>query len=858
MSGNRYETLGLGLGGELDWLCERAKSLRPGSGGTTVFVGGDEGSGRTALLDAVTGELSRQRAGARVIAGTFESGRYVPVHGDRRRLARAARLVEGIVAATGPVDPVAGLAAQIVSQSKGALSAATALAGESKRAHSMVLLPQLLRRAAESEGPLVCLIDDTDESDEGWWTDLMLTFSRQIAVDLPLLLVFALRGPTQLGEAQEDEQASLFVARSLVAEGLAHWRPLPRVDRETLASWIGTGDPAIAEAIREISGGRASWASEIWREWRESDLVVRDHGAWRFADEDMVTALSPVNHIFGRRLREVVGEDDLEVLAAAQQILACGALEGRTFTADATALVLQREADEVIDLLDDWLVGDGNEPGLVEEVPTVTVDDEAGTRHLRRYRFRAELDWLVLRHYGSGDERLQRGRALAIADALRSLYGAQPLAARTLAALYAMAGERKRARSFQRIWEIGVDHETRLLRARAALALSPAAGRPERNRAAELLLAGASALYNYGPWQEGVLMSERAVSLTDRPRVKATGLYYAAWFHYMLDDYDTARVQLEGALAGRKETGDRHGTADALHQLANLDRAEERYESAERGYREVLELRNALRDLSGVATAHEALGDIFYERDEPTRARTQYERAIELSKQEHDALAVANVRCRLARLDLEASQHDRARAALHEVLEVQREHLDRRTTYAALRVLAEVEYDLERYEQALEHTRAALAVADAIGEPNVEPWLQRLGHIHLALGRVAFEGEDWSEARNHLEASLQVELEVNDGNLAPELRHRIGTCLVNEGRHRDARRVISDAIEHDRESGDSSGISIGEFNLAVIDAREGATENAIARLRNALAIERELGDAEGEATTLDLLLQLES
>jgi hypothetical protein len=65
-----------------------------------------------------------------------------------------------------------------------------------------------------------------------------------------------------------------------------------------------------------------------------------------------------------RSLRSVVG-DDLEQLAFARDVLACGALEGRLFTADAVAMALEHDRDELIDFLDDVLAL--NDSPLVRE-----------------------------------------------------------------------------------------------------------------------------------------------------------------------------------------------------------------------------------------------------------------------------------------------------------------------------------------------------------------------------------------------------------------------------------------------------------------------------------------------------------
>ena len=92
---------------------------------------------------------------------------------------------------------------------------------EVEREHPLTLLPELPRRTAQAEGPVVCAIDDADRSGQAWWSDLMLSLGRQLAIDLPVMLVFAVAGPEELGAHEPDEPPSLFVARQLSGEKLA-------------------------------------------------------------------------------------------------------------------------------------------------------------------------------------------------------------------------------------------------------------------------------------------------------------------------------------------------------------------------------------------------------------------------------------------------------------------------------------------------------------------------------------------------------------------------------------------------------------------------------------------------------------
>src|SRR5439155_24696635 len=140
----------------------------------------------------------------------------------------------------------------------------------------------------------------------------------------------------------------------------------------------------------EVTGGRAEWAAQQWSDWCRRGVVLQDEieGRWRFATGGRERALDPIGEVLGHRLKRLLGTIDLRTLDRARELLACAALEGRHFTADAIARALRRDRDEVIDLLDDTLTRDDSRPdGMLTEVGSVSLRDETGERHLWLYCF---------------------------------------------------------------------------------------------------------------------------------------------------------------------------------------------------------------------------------------------------------------------------------------------------------------------------------------------------------------------------------------------------------------------------------------------------------------------------------------
>ncbi|MGN6664627.1 MAG: hypothetical protein ACTHK6_10555 [Solirubrobacterales bacterium] len=891
MFGTRYDVLDLGLREPLDRLLDQAAALEAQKAGFTIFVGGEEGSGRTAVLDRFVAEVSRGRSAPIVLSGTFDGGEYAPRNGVLDRFKAATPLAEGVLGAAGAVHPAAALVGQLVAASKAARQGVEGLAKKSKREHPLLLLPELLRRTAQAEGPVICAIDDADRSGQAWWSDLMLNLGRQVAIDLPLMLVFSVEGPEELGDHEPDEPPSLFVARQLTEEKLARWEPLRPRSLADIAGWIHAAEPEVARRITEITGGRAGWTAGLWEEWREDGIVRESKGIWSF-DGERAGGLAPIGHLVGRRLRRAIG-DDLSSQARAQQLLACGALEGRTFTAEALALVFGEEVDDLIDFLDDNLTVDADPGhGLIEELPILTVSDEAGRRHLRRYRFRAELDWLALRHYGVPDEAQRKQRALSLAQALREVYGAAAGRIALVAAeLFELAGETEDARNARRLHNVLLDRESMLLRARQALGIHEDAPQAERNRGAEILTVGASALYHTGPWRLGLDFCEKAMRDTDVLSVQRSALYYAAWFLFHLEDVREARVYLERSLAGAEELRDRSAIADCLHQIANIDLSELRFAEAEAGYREVLKLREALEDDEARSRVHEALGDIRFRLDDYPGALAEYRLATEIETEIGDRHSWGTTRFRIARIEFEEGKFDSCRAALGEVIEIQREYGDIRTEVAALSLLSEAEYAADRFEHA--HAAAVRAVEAwrETGNPDDATMLYRLAtceasldrpesassNYQAAAARAEEEGEqklaemsrraaglletaeregDDSEAA--LEARLEMAVAAGDREEEGRVRQLLAELFYSEDRSKEARAGFRRALEIHLETGDLGNQAIAHGYLGFIAYDLDDFRPADRHLRQALALLARNGNREWEASVCMYLGALEA
>lgn len=130
--------------------------------GRVVFLAGDALSGRSFWFDAA----ARNLMGARVVAGGFAAGEYVPqTTNESRPLSEATQSLISAIAGVGPLfGLIAGLIGQLVTVSAAAYRFVDGLRANDQGFEIYELVPRLLRIAAAENAarPLACLIDDAD------------------------------------------------------------------------------------------------------------------------------------------------------------------------------------------------------------------------------------------------------------------------------------------------------------------------------------------------------------------------------------------------------------------------------------------------------------------------------------------------------------------------------------------------------------------------------------------------------------------------------------------------------------------------------------------------------------------------
>ena len=444
-------------------------------------------------------------------------------------------------------------------------------------------------------------------------------------------------------------------------------------------------------------------------------------------------------------------------LDAVHGLLAHAALEGRTFTADAVAAALGRDRDEVIDLLDDRLVLDDEHPGgLVREAGSLSLDGGTGKRHLWLYRFDAELDWWTLYHRGLAPGR-RRAAALALARAVERAYGAElPRAAGPLARLYELAGDAGAARRVRPMADGGSDPLVVVWRANAVVEAPDPAGRPERRRASRILLTAAAALSGPGPYHDGLSFAQRAYRLAPLRHDRAEALFLNGVHHFKLGAYGEARVQLNLALALRRELGDRKGEADARAALALIDTRRGDNAAARLELAFVLEIYREIGDRDGEAATRHSLAGLYHGEGQFDAARRELTGVAAFLHDAGDRQGEADTLQRIARLEMEQGNFAAAHERLIGTLDIYAQLGDRHGEADVRHNLARIELELGDADRARREFMRVLSAYRELGD--------RVGEAATrhSLASIAIEQGVWDKAKRELARVLELGRELDD------------------------------------------------------------------------------------------------
>ena len=412
-------------------------------------------------------------------------------------------------------------------------------------------------RALARQGPTLCCIDRLQAGDLALFN--LKEMADEIAaplLHLPILLVITLDCPTPLSNLTAETHTPLTLAKELIDKQLAdHYFLGDNISPADILESIAPANPQLADRLYELVGG-SDWpmVTVIWEEWLARKSVSQDDkGVWQAIEllpnqptvagvwqpvQFLPSQLSVYGDVYdqARRHLEVLLVDVTTAeevkspfsIEQAEEILNCAATEGELFTANALAMVLKRDVDELIDFLDDFLAG---EDGLVSEVGSVSPGN--GLPVIWQYRFSKPYFYFVYAHFPP--LRYQRPKwQLQLGQALEQLYALDPdPVADKLIALFTRSGNPQLAERYY--WR--KEHKIPLatLRQRVKELQNTPFTQPSELAYLFMLglkLLGRLATEEPGAWSEGVELAQQLQWLAishQYPEHEVEATRYLAW-----------------------------------------------------------------------------------------------------------------------------------------------------------------------------------------------------------------------------------------------------------------------------------------------------------------------------------------
>ncbi|MCA1553195.1 MAG: tetratricopeptide repeat protein, partial [Chloroflexi bacterium] len=231
------------------------------------------------------------------------------------------------------------------------------------------------------------------------------------------------------------------------------------------------------------------------------------------------------------------------------------------------------------------------------------------------------------------------------------------------------------------------------------------------------------------------------------------------------------------------------------------------------------------------AALHEAIGDVLTLRAEYTAALTSYETALALQPPRRAALAhkVGAVHARRGDWEVADVHLQTALAALEEG-----DHAERARVLADRSLVANA---LRRSDEALDFAQRALQSAARVNDARA------LAQSHNVLGMLLRHRGDSAQARAHLEQSLRLAEEQHDVGARTAVLNNLALLHGEGGEWDEAIRLAEAALQLCVTSGDRHREAALHNNLADLLHTVGRQAEAMAHLKQAVAIFAEIGSA---------------
>jgi DNA-binding SARP family transcriptional activator/tetratricopeptide (TPR) repeat protein len=303
----------------------------------------------------------------------------------------------------------------------------------------------------------------------------------------------------------------------------------------------------------------------------------------------------------------------------------------------------------------------------------------------------------------------------------------------------------------------------------------------------------------------------------------------------------------QAAATAAEDLDDQVGRANALNELATVQRLSGNFKSAVRAAQQALDIFRTVGNRHGIANALNRLGSVLLVDSDYATAREVLERADAIYRDVGDRPGRATALTNLGTARYMLDEYPEAARDLREAVSLCREIGDRLGEAYALGFLGEVMRLDGDYAAAARTLHEALHlhydVGDRIGQANT---LGYLGDVHSRTGR-------YQEAVQTLKEAHDLHRDLGDRLGVANALDSLAQARFGSGNHPGAMQVAREALDLYRALDNRQGEATALLRLGRIQCATGAHAEARRALQPALDAFRHLGDRSSQAETLTAL-----
>ncbi|MCW5900553.1 MAG: tetratricopeptide repeat protein [Flavobacteriales bacterium] len=239
-----------------------------------------------------------------------------------------------------------------------------------------------------------------------------------------------------------------------------------------------------------------------------------------------------------------------------------------------------------------------------------------------------------------------------------------------------------------------------------------------------------------------------------------------------------------------------------------------------------------------------------YMYSEPDSARMWAERELALARERKARAPEGDALNTLGTVSLVRSRFDEALLHYEAALAIREELDDLRGIASTLGNIGLVHKQRGDLSRALEYQLKGLTIEERRGNPAGQASsLNNIGNIHISLG-------DHQRALEHHRRALDIYERLNDSSAMGRSLGNVGLALYRLGNWDDALDHQWRSLAIRRALDDKRGMAIALFNIAKVQEDQGDRAAALRHHTEAMELERQLGNRQGEAQSLVAIADL--